>query len=789
MKKFYCLTSILFLSMFASAPLNVGAEALEDSFYSDDFIYEDSEETNQENNEEAFTSESATIDADLFSSQMDEYSTEESETSIGDSWVPLASDPKISFKYDSETTTLSFKASEPVALPDNTQDGSTSDWYNANPDVKNATTVVIGDNITKIGARNFDNHLGAYPNLKNVILASSVKEIGLSAFNEVTTLQSIKNDSVENAENKIVSVESIENKAFSNTGLENIIFIQDNISFGLSAFSNCNALTKVEIQGSANIGESTFSNCAKLNSFSCNSTIDTIGKRAFSNCTSLSSFKAIAVVNILDSSFSGCTSLAEFDFSGTETIGQMSFVRTALTKANFEKLKTIGSSVFFRCTTLTSICYYGDKETWDSIAKSANYPASAVIHYKADTVEAKDPTCTEPGRKGTNVCDVCGASYSDKDDAESIIPALGHSFSDEYTVDKSATCTEEGEKSKHCENPGCEERNDVQKIDALGHDYVETTVAPTCTEKGTLTKTCSRCNDVVTEEIPALGHDFAKDYIVDVKATCTTDGKQSKHCSRCDEKTDEQKIPAFGHDFTSKVTKEATCTADGVITKTCSRCDATETEAIKATGHKFGDWKVATEATVFVPEQQERICETCGEKETKTVGTALKATAKVNVSTVKLKVKQSTSGLKVTGLAKGDSVKTWKSTNTKIFTVKGKENGTCKLTAKKVGTAKLQITLASGLKKTVTVKVQKTAVKTTKVTVANTKVTVQKGKKVALKPVVKPFTSKQKVTYTSSNKKVATVSSKGVVTGKKKGTTKITVKSGSKSVKVTVKVK
>ena len=174
---------------------------------------------------------------------------------------------------------------------------------------------------------------------------------------------------------------------------------------------------------------------------------------------------------------------------------------------------------------------------------------------------------------------------------------------------------------------------------------------------------------------------------------------------------------------------------------------------------------------------------------TKAEGTALKATATVNATTVKLKVKQSTSGLKVTGLAKGDSVKSWKSTNTKIFTVKGKENGTCKLTAKKAGTAKLQITLASGLKKTVTVKVQKTAVKTTKVTVANTKVTVKKGKKVALKPVVKPFTSKQKVTYTSSNKKVATVSSKGVVTGKKKGTAKITVKSGSKSVKVTVKVK
>ena len=46
-----------------------------------------------------------------------------------------------------------------------------------------------------------------------------------------------------------------------------------------------------------------------------------------------------------------------------------------------------------------------------------------------------------------------------------------------------------------------------------------------------------------------------------------------------------------------------------------------------------------------------------------------------------------------------------------------------------------------------------------------------------------------KVKWTSGKKSVATVSSKGVVTGKKKGTVKITVKSGSKSVKVTVKVK
>ena len=133
-------------------------------------------------------------------------------------------------------------------------------------------------------------------------------------------------------------------------------------------------------------------------------------------------------------------------------------------------------------------------------------------------------------------------------------------------------------------------------------------------------------------------------------------------------------------------------------------------------------------------------------------------------------------------------MKSWKSSNRKIFTVSGKSNGTCKITGKKRGTAKLQITLASGLKKTVKVRVQTAAVKTSKITVSKN-VTVKKGKRVTLKPVVTPFTSRQKVTYTSSNKKIATVSSKGVVTGKKKGTVKITVKSGSKSVKVTVKVK
>ena len=63
----------------------------------------------------------------------------------------------------------------------------------------------------------------------------------------------------------------------------------------------------------------------------------------------------------------------------------------------------------------------------------------------------EQPTCTEPGA-GTVMCGFCG-------EITNIVPPLGHDYSEEWTVDKAATATERGIKSRHCSR--CDSVTDV----------------------------------------------------------------------------------------------------------------------------------------------------------------------------------------------------------------------------------------------------------------------------------------------------------------------------------------
>jgi hypothetical protein len=268
-------------------------------------------------------------------------------------------------------------------------------------------------------------------------------------------------------------------------------------------------------------------------------------------------------------------------------------------------------------------------------------------------------------------------------------------------------------------------------------------------------------------------------------ASCNSVGYCMKKCDNCGE-TEVEEIPTIAHTWDSgKVTTAATCGKAGVKTYTCSVCNSTKTEAIPATGnHSYSNWTVVKEATALAEGSEERTCSVCGNKETRSIA-KIAATISLNCGkTVPLKVKQSTTAVKVT-YSKGDSIKSWKSSNAKVATVTNKG----KITAKKAGKATITVTLKSGKKASFTVKVQKAAVTTTKVTVASKSVSLKKGKTAQIKATVTPVTSSQKVTYKTSNKKVATVTNKGKITAKKKGSATITVTSGKKTAKVKVKVK
>lgn len=105
----------------------------------------------------------------------------------------------------------------------------------------------------------------------------------------------------------------------------------------------------------------------------------------------------------------------------------------------------------------------------------------------------------------------------------------------------------------------------------------------------------------------------------------------------------------------------------------------------------------------------------------------------------------------------------------------------------KIGQYTIELTLNSGLKTKINLIVK--PAKTQKIYGVKKNITIKVGKKYALKPMISPSYSKDKITYSSNNKKVVVVNSKGIITARKKGTAYITIKSGSKYVKCKIIVK
>ena len=477
--------------------------------------------------------------------------------------------------------------------------------------------------------------------------------------------------------------------------------------------------------------------------------------------------------------------------------------------------------------TCTEDGYTGDTYCTDCNTKlESGTVINKLGHTWDNGVITKEATETEEGVK-TYTCKTCGETKTES------IPMAYHHW-DQGTVTKEPTCTEKGEKTHHCTDEGCD-KTWIETIPATGHQHTEIRdkKEATCEENGYSGDTyCKDCGQLISKgsEIKAKGHTWDNGKVTE-EATCTEDGLKVYTCKNCGE-TKEEILKATGHqhtevrnekkatckekgysgdiycadcgelikkgsatekaDHTWKLTKEqnATCEADGSKTYTCEVCGETKTETIKATGHQFSAWKTIQEQSVFSDGVQERTCSICGKKETRNTGEKLKATITTNASSLKLKRRQSTKKFVVSGLAKGDSVKSWASSNKKIVSVSGKTNGTCTIKAgNKTGKTKITITLASGLKKVINVTVQKNAVACTSIKNVPKKLTLNRKKSYQLKPVINPITCTYKAKYKTSNKKIVKVTSKGKITAVKKGKAKVTIIAGKRKFVCTVTVK
>lgn len=135
--------------------------------------------------------------------------------------------------------------------------------------------------------------------------------------------------------------------------------------------------------------------------------------------------------------------------------------------------------------------------------------------------------------------------------------------------------------------------------------------------------------------------------------------------------------------------------------------------------------------------------------------------------------------------AKADQKVTYSSNKKKVATV----SSMGVVTAKGIGSAKIQVKAANGKKKIITIKVVKKAKINKVLKVKKAKISISKGKKalIAIRKMTAGTTST--VAYKSSAQDVAAVNAFGVITAKKKGKAVITVRCGRKIVKVRVTVK
>lgn len=543
------------------------------------------------------------------------------------------------WSYNADTATLTISGTG--ATKDYNAALSKAPWESYKDTI---TTLIVNEGITEIGNYNFYNCTA----LKNVSLPSTLtsldgiglgvgsNKVGYGCFQACTALESI-------------------------TLPGNLTTIEDYV------FAGCTSLKQIVIPDSVtSLGDYAFLDCTSLNTVTFGDGLTSTGSYAFYQAGVKKINWGANITAISDWSFYGCGMTAielpeQITSVGTRGLANCYF----LSSITVNNANTTFSGDSCNGSNQTVTIYGHSGSTAEEFASKYEYEfvsIDACNHPTTHEVIALEATCTETGIL-QNVCDNCNAVVS-----ESTINANGHSYEVTETVDNtdvdghiyttetcsvcgdiketvthqkapegsetryvwkegyytytnSATCTRPGTERYTCTVEGCYILGNIPTYEtlsaSLGSHTVEeytVTLEPTCTTEGSQEGVCTVCGETVTQAVPATGHSYTEENLLETIDNSAEDGHIHKiyECQNCHEQIDETEHVEWIEGFyTPNVISEAHCVIDGLERDTCDICSKTRTVTLPANGQH--EWYVTstTEPTCTAVGKIYYACKNC----------------------------------------------------------------------------------------------------------------------------------------------------------------------------------
>lgn len=175
-------------------------------------------------------------------------------------------------------------------------------------------------------------------------------------------------------------------------------------------------------------------------------------------------------------------------------------------------------------------------QTMDDSKKVAKCTVTVTGHNFGEWTVSVAPTCQDEGVE-TRVCKSC------KKIQERTLDTVDHHWQKYFTVDEEPTCTDIGVAYIYCDD--CDETCDTYYIPATEHCFGESEIIDyaDCETDGLVVRMCKYCDETEEIVIPALGHCWTDEKVVDFEPTNDSYGQKSYHCLYCDATYDEEEIP------------------------------------------------------------------------------------------------------------------------------------------------------------------------------------------------------------------------------------------------------